>query len=320
MQAPPITPGGDPNVRADEPPEGLPEARSPRAIRWTRRRLAFRRFWHQYRRSTMGMIGLAILVFFAGVAIFAVFSDAGGVDPTLTSGPVLEPPSRTYPLGTDNFGLSVLTLVIQGTRISLLVGLVAAAMTMLIGAVVGIVAGYRGGLTDTVLMRFTDFGLVIPWLALAIVLASILGPSLPTIILVIGLTSWPGTARLVRAQALSVRERPYVERARALGAGDWHMITRHILPNVMPVVFANTILVIAIAILSETALSFLGLGDPTSVSWGSILESAFQAGATTLGAWWWIGSPGVCIVLVVLGFTMCGFAMDDIINPKIRER
>jgi peptide/nickel transport system permease protein len=161
---------------------------------------------------------------------------------------------------------------------------------------------------------------VIPWLALAIVLASVLGPSLPTIILVIGLTSWPGTARLVRAQALSVRERPYVERARALGAGDWHMITRHILPNVMPVIFANTILVIAIAILSETALSFLGLGDPTAVSWGSILENAFQAGATTLGAWWWIGSPGVCIVLVVLGFTMCGFAMDDIINPKIRER
>jgi peptide/nickel transport system permease protein len=320
MQAPPITPGGDPNVRGDIPPEGLPELRSPRAIRWTRRRKALRRFWSQYRRNTMGMLGLAILLFFAGVAIFAIFADASGVDPTLTSGPVLEPPSREYPLGTDNFGLSVLTLVIQGSKISLLVGLVAAAMTMVIGAVVGIVAGYRGGTTDTVLMRFTDFGLVIPWLALAIVLASIIGPSLSTTILVIGLTSWPGTARLVRAQALSVRERPYVERARALGASDWHMITRHILPNVMPVVFANTILVIAIAILSETALSFLGLGDPTAVSWGSILENAFEAGATTLGAWWWIGSPGVCIVLVVLGFTMAGFAMDDIINPKIRQR
>jgi peptide/nickel transport system permease protein len=320
MHAPPITPGGDPNLADDIPPEGLPELRSPRAIRWTRRRQAFRRFWKQYRRNKMGMIGLVVLLFFAGVAIFAIYSDRSGVDPTLTSGPVLAPPSREYPLGTDNFGLSVLTLVIQGSKISLLVGLVAAAMTMVIGAVVGIVAGYRGGTTDTLLMRFTDFGLVIPWLALAIVLASIIGPSLSTTILVIGLTSWPGTARLVRAQALSVRERPYVERARALGGGDWHMITRHILPNVMPVIFANTILVIAIAILSETALSFLGLGDPTAVSWGSILENAFQAGATTLGAWWWIGSPGVCIVLVVLGFTMCGFALDDIINPKIRER
>ncbi|HEY7667362.1 MAG TPA: ABC transporter permease [Actinomycetota bacterium] len=320
MHAPPITPGGDPNLAGDVTPEELPELRSPRAIRWTRRRRAFGRFWRQYRRNKMGMIGLVILIFFAGVAIYAIYADASGVDPTMTSGPVLAPPSREYPLGTDNFGLSVLTLVIQGTKISLLVGLVAAAMTMLIGAVVGIVAGYRGGATDTVLMRFTDFGLVIPWLALAIVLASIMGPSLTTTILVIGLTSWPGTARLVRSQALSVRERSYVERSRALGAGDWHMMSRHILPNVMPVIFANTILVIAIAILSETALSFLGLGDPTAVSWGSILENAFQAGATTLGAWWWIGSPGVCIVLVVLGFTMCGFAMDEIINPKIRER
>jgi peptide/nickel transport system permease protein len=321
VQAPPITPGGDPNLTGSTPPpEELPEVRSPRAIRRVRRRRAFARFWGQYRRSWMGMAGLVILVFFLGVAIFAVFADDSGADPTLTNGPVLQPPSREYPLGTDDFGLSVLTLVIQGSKISLLVGLTATVMTMVIGALVGITSGYRGGATDTILMRFTDFGLVIPWLALAIVLAAILGPSLPTIILVIGLTSWPGTARLVRAQVLSVRERPYVERARALGASDRHMITHHILPNVMPVIFANTILTIAIAILSETALSFLGLGDPTTPSWGTIIESAFQNGAVTLGAWWWIGSPGVCIVLVVLGFTMCGFALDEIINPKIRQR
>ena len=320
MQAPPFTPGGDPNFRSEPPPEELPEVRSPRHIRRVRRRRALKRFWGQYRRNTMGMIGLVILVFFICVAIFAVFADKSGADPTLTSGPVLQPPSREYPLGTDDFGLSVLTLVIQGSKISLLVGLVATIMTMSIGAVVGIVSGYRGGWIDTVLMRFTDFGLVLPWLALAIVLASILGQSLFIIILVIGVTSWPGTARLVRSQVLSVRERPYVERARALGGGNWHMIVHHILPNVMPVIFANTILTIAIAILSESALSFLGLGDPTSPSWGTLLENAFNAGATTLGAWWWIGAPGVCIVLVVLAFTMCGFAMDDIINPKIRER
>jgi peptide/nickel transport system permease protein len=320
MQAPPITPGGDPNFRSEQPPEDLPEVRSPRQIRRVRRRRALKRFWGQYRRNTMGMVGLVMLILFVAIAIFAVFADKSGSDPTLTSGPVLHAPSVKYPLGTDDFGLSVLTLVIQGSKISLLVGLVATIMTMTIGALVGIVAGYRGGWIDTLLMRFTDFGLVLPWLALAIVLASILGQSLFIIILVIGVTSWPGTARLVRSQVLSVRERPYVERARALGGGNWHMIVHHILPNVMPVIFANTILTIAIAILSESALSFLGLGDPTSPSWGTLLENAFEAGATTLGAWWWIGAPGVCIVLVVLGFTMCGFALDDIINPKIRER
>jgi peptide/nickel transport system permease protein len=191
---------------------------------------------------------------------------------------------------------------------------------MLIGSSIGIIAGYRGRTTDTILMRITDWGLVIPWLVLAISLASIFGQSLSIIILVIGLTTWPSTARLVRAQTLTVKERPYVERAQALGASNWHLVTRHILPNVMPVIMANTVLIVAIAILSETSLSFLGLGDPFSISWGQILEQASNAGAATLGAWWWLGAPGVCIVLVVLAFTMIGFALDQIINPRLRER
>jgi peptide/nickel transport system permease protein len=169
-------------------------------------------------------------------------------------------------------------------------------------------------------MRITDWGLVIPWLVLAISLASIFGQSLFIIILVIGLTTWPSTARLVRSQVLSVKERAYVERARALGATNWHVVSRHVLPNVMPVIMANTVLIVAVAILSETALSFLGLGDPFSVSWGQILQQASDAGAATLGAWWWLGAPGVCIVLVVLAFTMIGFALEGIINPRLRER
>jgi peptide/nickel transport system permease protein len=301
-------------------PESLPELRSPGRIRWTRRRLALARFWKQYRKSSMGMAGLVILILFLAMGLFAVFADASGVDPSKVFGPVLDPPSREFPMGTDSLGISVLTLVIQGSKISLLVGLVATVLSMTIGATIGIIAGYRGGGIDTLLMRITDFGLVIPWLALAIVLASIIGQSLGAIILVIGVTSWPATARLVRAQVLSIRERPYIERARALGASNTHMILRHVLPNSMPVIFANTILTIAIAILSETALSFLGLGDPTKPSWGTILEEAFESGATTLGAWWWIGFPGLCITLVVLAFTMCGFAMDEIINPKLRDR
>jgi len=306
--------------RPGPPGEAPSSPRSARAVAWARRRRALARFWAAYRRSAMGMAGLAMLCFFVGLAIFATFANDTGTNPALASGPVLHPPSLRYPFGTDRFGLSVLTLTIHGSKISLLVGLSATAITVVIGAVVGIVAGYRGGLVDVLLMRLTDFGLVIPWLALAIVLASILGPSLGTIIVVIGLTSWPGTARLVRAQTLSVKERPYVERARALGASPWHLVTRHILPNVFPVIFANTVLVVAVAILSETTLSFLGLGDPFSISWGSILESAFAAGAATIGAWWWLLAPGLAIVLVVLGFTMCGFALDEILNPRLRQR
>jgi peptide/nickel transport system permease protein len=161
---------------------------------------------------------------------------------------------------------------------------------------------------------------VIPWLALAIVLAAIFGQSLFILIMVIGITSWPSTARIVRSQVLSVRERPFVERSRALGASHRQIVSRHILPNVFPVILANTILVVAIAILSEATLSFLGLGDPTRVTWGTIIEFAFAAGATSIGAWWWLIAPGVAIVLVVLAFTMCGYALDEILNPRIRTR
>jgi peptide/nickel transport system permease protein len=268
----------------------------------------------------MGVAGLVILVFFIAVAIFAIFADKTGTRITEATGPRLSGPSLDYPLGTDDQGRSVLTLTIQGAKVSLLVGLSATAITMVIGSAVGLVAGFRGGWVDQLLMRITDWGLVIPWLVLAISLASIFGQSLAVIVLVIGLTTWPSTARLVRAQTLSVKERPYVERARALGASGWHLVTRHVLPNVMPVIMANTVLIVAIAILSETALSFLGLGDPFSISWGQILEQASNGGAATRGAWWWLGAPGLCIVLVVLAFTMIGFALDEIINPKIRER
>ena len=321
----PIDPVGIESEAVDESPPPAPP-KNPRAIKWTRRRRSIGRIWRTYRRNTMGMTGLCILAFFAFVAIFApLLAGREGLDASLVSGENLCPrvpcpPSPHYPLGTDDLGRSVLTLVIWGSRISLLVGLVATVISMVIGSIIGIVAGYFGGWRDSTLMRFTDWFLVIPFLPLAIVLASILGRSLLIIIFVIGVTSWPGTARVVRAQALSVKTRPYVERARALGASHWHLITRHVLPNIFTLIFANTILVVAIAILSETTLSFLGLGDPLSVSWGTILEFAFSAGAASGGNWWWLGPPGVCIVLVVLAFTMCGYALDEILNPRLRQR
>jgi peptide/nickel transport system permease protein len=320
MQTPPLHVGSDAPIAPDEDEGRRRPVSSPRQIRGVRRRRALGRFWRAYRRDKMGLAGLFILGFFVAVAIFAIFADESGTRITEATGPRLEGPSAAYPLGTDIQGRSVLTLTIHGAKVSLLVGLSATAITMVIGSAIGLVAGYRGGWVDQLLMRITDWGLVIPWLVLAISLASIFGQSLFVIVLVIGLTTWPSTARLVRAQTLSIKERPYVERASALGASSWHLVTRHVLPNVMPVIMANTVLIVAIAILSETALSFLGLGDPFSISWGQILEQASNGGAATQGAWWWLGAPGVCIVLVVLAFTMIGFALDEIINPKIRER
>ena len=306
---------------AEQVPTPPTEHLTPRRVRWLRRRRALSRFWRQYRSSTMGMVGLFILGFFVLMAIYAAMGLGGTTNPIETlDNPVLAPPSLEFPLGTDNNGVSVLNLVIQGSKTSLLVGLVASVISMVLGTIIGLAAGYRGGWIDATLMRFTDAFIVIPWLALAIVLAALLGQNLTIIIMIIGLTSWPGTARLVRAQVLSVKERQYVERSRALGGPNSHVVLKHVLPNVMPVIFANTILTIAIAILSESALSFLGLGDPLNITWGTVIEQAFNKGAITIGAWWWLIFPSACIVLVVLAATMIGFAFDEIVNPRIRER
>jgi peptide/nickel transport system permease protein len=295
---------------------------SAKSIVRARRRASAARVWGIYRRSRMGMAGLAILVIFGLIALLVpVFSSRDALDVTKATAPSLASPSWHYPLGTDESGRSVLTLTLWGSRISLLVGIMATLLSMIIGAGVGIIAGFFGGRwIDTILARLIDWFLVIPFLPLAIVLATVLGRSLTNIIIVIGVTSWASTARIIRSQTLSVKERAYVERARALGAGNWHLVTRHILPNVFPLIFANTILVVAIAILSESTLSFLGLGDPLAVSWGSMLEGAFDSGAVSTGAWWYLLSPGIAIVLVVLAFTMCGQALEQVFNPKLADR
>ena len=306
------------------PTPGLINAPTPKAIARRRRKESFLRIWNQYRRSPMGMIGLGVLIFFVLIAIFGpLMANHCDLSPLChpTNSPI-QPPSGKFWFGTDYQARSVLSLTIWGTRISLIVGLAATVITVVIGAGIGLIAGYYGGWTEIILMRVTDWFLVIPFLPLAIVLSIILKPSLYTVIFVIGVTSWPSTARLIRAQVLTVKTRTYVERARALGAGDWHMMTRHILPNVGPLIFANTILIVAVAVLSEAVLSFLGLGpDPiTSVSWGTILELAFGHGAAFSGYWWWIVAPGTAIVLLVLAFTMIGYALDEILNPKLRGR
>ncbi|MBI1376266.1 MAG: ABC transporter permease subunit [Frankiales bacterium] len=289
---------------------------SARGIVWARRRAATRRFLAAFGRSRSGMFGLAVLAFFVVVALIApIVFPRSVLDVINATGEPFSPPSLEFPLGTDDSGLSVLALVMWGARISLLVGLAATVLSMLIGTTVGISAGHYRGWVGGALDRLTDWFLVIPYLPLAIVLATVLGRSLLNIIIVIGVTSWPGTARIIRAQTLSVEGRPYLERSKALGAGNVHQMTRHVLPNVMPLVLANTTLAVSISILSETTLSFLGLGDPDNVSWGSILEQGFAQGAISQGAWWYLGAPGVCVVLVVLAFNLIGRAIEGILDP-----
>jgi len=295
---------------------------SARSIRRARRRSVAAAHWASFRSNRQGMVGLTVLTVFIVIAIVGpIVVKPSAIDPATATGPILAPPSLHYPLGTDNFGRSVLALVIVGTRISLLVGFTAAFGAMLIGAAVGITSGYFGGSKiDAVLNAFTNWFLVLPWVALAIVIASVVGPTLMNVIIVIAITSWASTARIVRSQALSVKERPFVERSRALGASHWHIITRHILPNVFPVLFANAVLMVALAILSETTLSILGLGDPIAISWGRIIEEAFTNGALSAGWWWWLIPPGLAILAVTLSFTMVGYALDEVLSPRLRAR
>ncbi len=294
---------------------------TPRQVTRQRRIMGLKRTWTSFRSHRSGLLGLGLLTFFILIALFApLLADPESIEVTKATGGVLEPPSAEYPLGTDENGRSILALLIWGSRISLFVGILATLMAMVIGTLVGLASGFFEGWPARLLYRLTEWFLVIPFVPLAIVLATVLGRSLINIVIVIGITGWASTAMLIRSQTLSIRERPYVERARLLGAGRWHQMTRHVLPNVMPMVFANTTLTVALAILAETTLSFLGLGDPNRVSWGTMLDDAFGVGAMTTGAWWYIVPPGVCVVLVVLAFTLVGQALEDVFNPRLRER
>jgi peptide/nickel transport system permease protein len=250
----------------------------------------------------------------------AIFGEAiAPYDPDASSLDVLATPSADHLLGTTEQGSDVLSQLLAGARVSIVVGFAAAIISAVVGSAVGLAAGYFGGWTDRILDALENWFLVIPTLPLMIVLARLLNPSLGVLIAVIGLTSWAGTGRIVRSQVLTLRERAFVERARALGAKDRYIIRRHILPNTAPLIFANTVLIVAVAILSEAALSFLGLGDPTQISWGTMLENAFESGAPSAEAWWYVIPPGLCITLLVLAVAVLGYLFEEYINPRLRE-
>ncbi|MEP6469008.1 MAG: dipeptide/oligopeptide/nickel ABC transporter permease/ATP-binding protein [Chloroflexota bacterium] len=272
-------------------------------------------------RRPMGAIGVGMLLIALAVAILAPF--IAPYDPyanvRVTIFDIYQAPSGAHLLGTDDRGKDVFSALLYGTRVSLLVGFSAALIALVIGGLVGIVAGYRGGRIGAGLMRITDFFLVIPDLALQIVIVAIAGQSLVNIIIVIGALGWTTTARVVRSQTLSVRERKFVLRAKAIGAGDIHILRRHILPQVLPLMLAIMVLVISLAILAESTLAFLGLGDPTLTSWGQMLNFAFTRGAVSAGAWWALIPPGFAIVWVVLGTTLLGTALEEALNPRLKR-
>jgi len=214
----------------------------------------------------------------------------------------------------------VLSQLMVGARVSIVVGFAAALISAVLGAAVGLIGGYFGGLTDRIFDAFENWFLVIPALPLMVVIARLLNPSLTVLILVIGLTSWAGTGRIVRSQVLTLKERAFVERARALGASDGYIIRTHILPNTMPLIFANTVLIVAVAILAEAGLAFLGLGDPNSISWGSMLDAGFESGAPSAGAWWYVVPPGLCITVLVLAVAVLGYLFEEYVNPRLRDQ
>jgi peptide/nickel transport system permease protein len=303
------------------PANGTPGPESAAAIAWRRRRASAGAMWTEFATNKGGLVGLgflALIVVFALVAPWIV--DQDGLDVTKVTAHGLQPPSAQYLLGTDVDGRSVLLMTLWGTRISLLVGFSATLLSVLIGTVVGIAAGHFGGWISAVLLRLTDFFLVLPSLVLAIALSAVLPPNAFTIVIAIGVTAWPTTARLVRAQTLTIEGRPYIERSRALGGGHLHVVGKHVLPGVMPLVLANTTLVVGNAIIADATLAFLGVGNPNEVSWGSMLESALNNGAVTRGAWWDLLPPGLAIVVVVLAFTLVGRALETVLNPRLKGR
>ncbi|MDX6276541.1 MAG: peptide/nickel transport system permease protein, partial [Nocardioidaceae bacterium] len=286
-----------------------------------RRRDRRREVFKEFRSHPSGVIGLVILVVVILLAVLApLIAPSHLLDVTQVAGKPNQSPTWGHPLGTDPAGRGVLVLLLWGTRISLLVGFAATAMSMIIGTAMGMAAGHFQGIVRSVILRVIDFFLVVPSLVLAIVLSTVLERGVTTIIVAIGLTSWAATARLVRSQTLTIEARPYIERSVALGAGDLHIITKHVFPAVLPLVLANTTLTVGSAIISESTLSFLGLGDPTAISWGSMLKSALDTGAATAGFWWFVLPPGLAIVVVVLCFTLVGRAFEAVINPTLRGR
>lgn len=273
--------------------------------------------------DSFALAGIVILLLFVAIAISApwiapyepfkaMMTETGRLNR-------LSPPTSMHLLGTTSFGNDVLSQFLHGFRVALAVGLVAAIAVGLISTIFGVLSGYFGGYVDDVLMRITDVALSIPTLPFAIVAVALLGPSVENIILVITILFWRNGARIIRSAVLTERERVYVKWARAAGASHFHIIMRHILPNIVRVIFLWVTMSVAFAVLTEASLSFLGLGDPTVISWGQMLNTAFSSGNLRT-AWWWVVPPSLALVMLVSSLYLIGRAYEEQTNPRLRRR
>jgi peptide/nickel transport system permease protein len=268
----------------------------------------------RYRANPVGMVGFAALVVFVLLGVFGPW--LAPQDPGAVSRDILDSPSSAHFFGTDNIGKDVFSGVLAASRVSMTVGIFTAIFSLVVGVLAGGLAGYYGGKIDAVVMRISEFFQVIPGLILALVTVAMIGPSLTVIVVVLSITTWPQTARIVRAQFLSLKEREFVEAARSIGFGHRYIIRSEVLPNAMPPAIIAATLVVGRAILLEAGLSFLGLGDPNNPSWGEMLNRAQPYLST---AWWMSVFPGLAILLVVLAFNLVGDALNDALDPEGRQ-
>jgi peptide/nickel transport system permease protein len=274
-------------------------------------------FWSEFRHNKKGVAGLIIISFFAVMAIFA--NVISPYNPNLTDPSLfLNAPSSAHIFGTNTIGQDLFSRDVYGARVSLIVGLSAAAVAIAIGLIAGLVSGYKGGVVDEIIMRVVDFFIVIPALVFMIIVAALLGPSLINVIMVIGVLSWAPTARIIRAMVLSIREWPFVESAKANNASNFYIMFRHIFPNVTSVMYGNAMLAVSSAIFTQAALVFLGVGNVTDISWGGIIRQSYTTGALSAGYMFYVVPPGLFIFVMIFGFILVGYALEEIMNPRLR--
>ncbi|WP_372679178.1 ABC transporter permease [Desulfosarcina sp.] len=306
----PPTPGDTPGIASDR-----------HRSHWLER---FLDGWSVYRKNTIGRIGLSLLGLFALMAaasfipqwVSPIYHPMTGVDPLISHS---TGPSLRHWLGTDYIGRDIFSQLLAGARIAFMVGISSALISILFGTSIGMVAGYAGRRTDLILMRLADMIMVMPTLLVVLILSALFGQlNIWVIVLMIALFRWPGVARVIRSQTLSLRHRPFIEAARVSGASHLRIIFRHILPNVMPLALLYMTFRVTSAIIIEAALAFLGFGDPGTVSWGMMLQWVWKTGHM-FQAPYWLLPPGICISLITMAFYMTGRAMDDVLDPRLRK-